>query len=744
MLAWASATFNPAAFVLNAAAANNNLTLLNAIDLYGGTRTVSVNAATATISGVITDTVGNAALTMTGAGTLIASNSVNYTGLTTVNSGTLVFSAGYNNGTPNGLTKSGSGTLLLTAPVTYTGTTTVKQGTVQLGANGVLPNTAALVLGDTTALANAGTLDLNGNSFTVPSLSVVTLASNNSTATNAIINLLPGQTLNIVNASAGSVVDIAEGTHLVISGGGAFDVNAPSGDFHIRGYRSGNGTNFSGLNVSQLASFAAVVNNFYVCDDIGLANASRQGILSLAATNTITANSFYAGYSTQAGTAPGIVLLGVSNTFNVANLYLGYGKANGTLTFNSTVTGGQLTLTGTNGTRANLYLGYFAPGGLSGTTPTGTLTITNTGASVSAMLDQLIIGYEAQNNGSTTASGGFGSLTFNAGTIDANTLVLGQNIATVTRGAAAGTLTINGGVLNVHSNFTLANRPGNTGTATVNGTLLISGGLVNAFTNITDGGGTSTLTLNGGTLDMQTHNIGDGVNPINNLTLQSGALMNVAEINGGSNITVAAAANTLTLLSTNSWSGNTILNAGTLTISGLLPNSRVIANSGVLAGNGNVGQTVIVSNNATLSPGNYTGHIATFTAGNLTITNNAVLALDLGAPTTAGVTYDTVTVTNQLNFAAINTNYFVFTALGGFGVAGEYTLLQFANAGSVSMDPTGGTNYINILGSGRDAALWYDTVGNNIKLTVIPEPDALLLVAGGIGLLVLMRRRARR
>ena len=48
---WGSATFNPDALVLNASTANDKLTLANAIDLNGATRTIAVNANTAEISG---------------------------------------------------------------------------------------------------------------------------------------------------------------------------------------------------------------------------------------------------------------------------------------------------------------------------------------------------------------------------------------------------------------------------------------------------------------------------------------------------------------------------------------------------------------------------------------------------------------------------------------------------------------------------------------------------------------------
>ncbi|RBP39137.1 putative secreted protein with PEP-CTERM sorting signal [Roseimicrobium gellanilyticum] len=91
-LQWGSAFFNPTVLTLNDANADNVLDFKNGIDLNGAVRTISTTAAaanTATISGIISNSTGTAGLIKIGTGTLILSGANTYGGTTTLTQGVL-------------------------------------------------------------------------------------------------------------------------------------------------------------------------------------------------------------------------------------------------------------------------------------------------------------------------------------------------------------------------------------------------------------------------------------------------------------------------------------------------------------------------------------------------------------------------------------------------------------------------------------------------------------------------------
>jgi autotransporter-associated beta strand protein len=89
-LVWGTTFFSPSPLVLNYNSANSVLTVLNALDLNGTNREISVNAGTANLNAAISDSTGRGVgLTKGGAGALNLNGTNTYTGTTTVTSGTL-------------------------------------------------------------------------------------------------------------------------------------------------------------------------------------------------------------------------------------------------------------------------------------------------------------------------------------------------------------------------------------------------------------------------------------------------------------------------------------------------------------------------------------------------------------------------------------------------------------------------------------------------------------------------------
>jgi autotransporter-associated beta strand protein len=240
-----------------------------------------------------------------------------------------------------------------------------------------------------------------------------------------------------------------------------------------------------------------------------------------------------------------------------------------------------------------------------------------TGGTVDALIGTLTLG-----NGGASASNnrgrGVGTLTFGDGSsVDINTLLIGQAGNTTAASsnqspalAGNGTFTMNGGTLVVNSAITIANDAdasdttngvqnvtgnfnqtggaatigsigtpvdvlmgkhlsgGNSGLATANMTL--TGGTTTVFGNIREGdlgAGTitSTLTLNGGTLDLNGSNLGVAGSTIDNLNFQSGTLKNVAAINDTGGLTKTTPG-TLLLDGTIGYTGATTITEGTLAL----------------------------------------------------------------------------------------------------------------------------------------------------------------------------------
>jgi autotransporter-associated beta strand protein len=202
---------------------------------------------------------------------------------------------------------------------------------------------------------------------------------------------------------------------------------------------------------------------------------------------------------------------------------------------------------------------------------------------------------------------------------------------------------------------------------------------------------------------------------------------------------------TTVLSGASTYTGATVVNAGTLQVSGSISGSSLttVRLGGTLSGTGSVGALLV--DGGTIAPGASPGILS---AGNTTF-NGGTFSLEING-TTAGSLYDQLnvagTVTLQSNTAlAVNFGY-----TPGYG--DTFTIINNDGADSVlggGLFTVGGNplvdNAFYDLGNGLSISVDYSsgTDGNDVTLSVIPEPASVSMVLGGLAVLVGIRRRRR-
>jgi outer membrane autotransporter protein len=289
-------------------------------------------------------------------------------------------------------------------------------------------------------------------------------------------------------------------------------------------------------------------------------------------------------------------------------------------------------------------------------------------------------GFEKIGEGTLILSGTntyTGSTTVSAGILNIqNGSALGDtfNGTTVSSGA---TLQLQGGI-SVGNEFLIISGAGAAGQ---------NGALVNVSgTNNYDGliilASDSTISSDSGTLNLT--NTGTIENPKgfvpSSLTLTGAGDGTITSIIGNDVVSTLTknGTGTWTLFGLNTYTGATIVDAGTLLVDGsLAPGSAVTVNSGAtLGGTGTAAGAVTIADGGILAPGNSPGTPGTFTMGSLSLGNASLLNYDLGTP---GVipsgANDLTNVTGNLVLdGSLNT-----TALAGFG-PGAYRLFNYSGA----------------------------------------------------------------
>jgi len=419
-----------------------------------------------------------------------------------------------------------------------------------------------------------------------------------------------------------------------------------------------------------------------------------------------------------------------SNTNNTVNLkgvntYLGVTNVNGGIVNvqnnQSAATGGWNIQTRTPGTENPAATVNFATGSTIAVADTAKIQIGTTANSGSHPASTLNVAGTVDNDGALQMERA-SNLNLNDGAVWDQA----GNLTLTARGGASATLNVNAGAeMTYTGSSTVKLNSGTAGSGRLNidgtGRFTTAAGFENTDTQT--GSGVSQITLtNGGTLRLSagvtdlttqtqfTLGTGGGVIDNNgfNATLSglvtAGTLNTVTGITGTGGLT-SKGSGTLTLSGTNTYTGNTLVSAGTLLVTGALAsdsNVTVDANA-AFGGTGTVGGNLSFHQDSIFQ--------ITNPATPLTVDGTVNFAFGFGIANLLGLDWDTLTLNTPYTLIATDQT-FTASDIGNFGIS---------NAANV--------------GTGRQA---YFKTGS-LQVVVIPEPAAALL--GGLGFLLLLRRR---
>ena len=638
-----------------------------------------------------------------------------------------------------------TGSISLNGANTYAGNTIIRSATVTLGPSSPL-SSAGLTLNSAGAAASqlSTLVDLGGQSQSVSSLSLTIGGSNqvSNTFRNGSLSVTGGN-LNVGSGSTGAVTGT---TTLDLRGLSAFSYTNPAGTFAV----STTGTLAGGASVVKGGTFATLMNT--------------------ATTTTVTAAHVQIGNSTDGPNVSQSTLgLGQTNTYNTGTLTIGAYRGNGTVAYQSGVTGGSLVLRGTAAGSSridNIYVGYKAGGDNFGNgvfdTSAGSIDVrannfaigtyivnasnsqTGTVTMASGTVDTttLALGVVAVSSGSTGTPSISSVFNQNGGLVKASTVVFGSNGATLGTNSPtfASTYNLTGGT------FAAASIGVGSGTfnTSSNRRIAWTGGTIQNYDSLTDlaitgtsgAGGSLTLALSGAGPRTFAPSAGRRITVGSN-TVISGT--------GGF---IVDGPGTVVLTGSTSYSGATAVNSGSLLVDAFLPNTSgvTVAAGAALGGSGTISS--LVSMAGTLEPG-AVGGFGTLTLGSLSLAGSSSTLLAIGG-TSRGVSYDAIDVSQasaltyggslSLSFAdtfADNTSFGLFgingTPSGSYAsvtASGSYGLLTFTNAGGV---------WSASASNGQTLTLAESTG----MLLIVPEPTLVLsgVMTASLAALVMARRR---
>jgi autotransporter-associated beta strand protein len=414
--------------VLNNSTADSKITLVNPLNLNGGSRNIQVSANVAELTGGITG--GAFDITKTGAGTLLLSGPITHAGNTAISGGTLRL-AGADNRLPttSTLALTGSGTLdLTTTNQTLAGLTTpngLNASLTVIGSGALTLNGAQdLQIGPGTTVdpGNAVTLDLAAlPGFTYDNnAGIFRVGLKPGSSNSGSLGQIATATLaasNTINASVLAVGDATGNNHggtATLLLGGANILNVDSIDMGTSG-RSSSNLLFDPARINPTATFRGAdgtspVGSWRVGQTVTF-NASTwtdnvnfsAGTIDASVTSLVIGTADLIGtQANRGGLENGSFTMG-NGTLQASTLILGRASGNAASTINSTMAGnGTFTLDHASGllkaTTITLAENTVLAGGTGARSTSGTLNLTN------GTIEATTIQLGAQTGNATTSA----------------------------------------------------------------------------------------------------------------------------------------------------------------------------------------------------------------------------------------------------------------------------------------------------------------------------------------------------
>ena len=475
----------------------------------------------------------------------------------------------------------------------------------------------------------------------------------------------------------------------------------------------------SGNNVNDLATFTNGVGSA----DIGIA---FPGTLSVGAIN-LASGSRNIGNS-SAATSGTLTLNGAGSGFSVAaKTLLSVGTSGSTLRVRDVASGA-----GTQTMSVNF--------GISD----GIIDIV-TGSSV--IIDSVIKG----GNGFIKSGGGSlrltGENTFNGlMTINAGTVQVGQGGQT---GRISGNVQINGGALEFNNGAstgfsrTFGGDTAGVGSVNHGGTagpgseslLQVTGAWSHAG-GTTIAGGNGVLSIgNGGMLGSIVGNIAITNSTANLRFNKSDSLTYNGQVSGSGGVQQVGSGSTI-LTNSSSYSGQTVVSNGSLTVNGTLSNTNVtvasISNASTLGGTGEINGAVLIGANGTLSPGDLApgGSLGNLKTGNLSFLNDSTFKFEFNSITGSS---DWVNVNGNLSLTGD-----VALQISDLGSSmSRFSLISYRGTWNGGVFQ-GLDNLDRFSIGGRQWQIRYDDVysgvnggmySNFVTISAVPEPSSLAMLS---------------